>query len=80
MALRHGLLEEIARHVYLDCGRERIFGLVPSNNNKALKLNKHIGMSEVARIPNGVMTGVDYVIMCLEKADCRFLPKQKEAA
>ena len=51
MVLRNRFLEEIAHHLFVTCGRERIFGLVPSNNEKALKFDLHIGMREVARIP-----------------------------
>lgn len=79
-AIKHGLLHEIGRHLFQVCGLQRIFGMVPSNNPKALKLDKHIGMTEVARIPNGVGTGVDYVIMCLEKKDCRWIEQEREAA
>jgi len=80
--IRHGFLHEIARHLFIDCGRERIFGLVPSNNEKALKLDKHIGMVPVARIPDAMSSGVDYVVLRMNKEECRWLPKIefKEAA
>jgi RimJ/RimL family protein N-acetyltransferase len=80
--IRHGFLHEIARHLFIDCGRERIFGLVPSDNEKALKLDQHIGMEPVARIPDAMKRGVDYVVMRMNKEDCRWLPKVelKEAA
>lgn len=80
-AIRHGLFSEVARHAFVACGRKRMFGLVPSNNAKALKLDRHIGFTEVARIPNAVAEGVDYIVMCLEKADCRWLTEEmREAA
>ena len=78
--LRHGFLNEIARHLFSECGRERIFGLVPSSNEKALKLDMHIGMKEVARVPNAVQTGVDYIVLSMEKVDCRWLNIEREAA
>jgi hypothetical protein len=54
---------------------------VPSNNEKALKLDRHIGFKEVARIPNAVAEGVDYIVMCMEKSECRWLPEElREAA
>ena len=42
--IRHGFLNEIALHAFITCGRKRLFGLVPSTNEKARKLDEHIGM------------------------------------
>lgn len=81
MVLRNGFLQEIARHLFVTCGRTRIFGLVPSNNEKALKFDLHVGMREVARIPDAVRTGVDYIVLCMTKQECRWLPDDiREAA
>ena len=81
IVIRRGFLNEIARHLFITCGRVRIFGLVPSNNEKALKLDLHIGFKEVARVPHGYSQGVDYIVVCMEKRDCRWLPEQlREAA
>ena len=81
MVLRHGFIQEIVHHAFVTCKRERIFGLVPSNNKRALKLDLHIGMREVARIPHAMGEGVDYIVMTMTKADCRWLAEEfKEAA
>ena len=81
IVIRSGFLNEIARHAFVSCNRKRIFGLVPSNNAKALKLDKHIGFTEVARVPNALAEGVDYIVMVMERKDCRWLPEQlREAA
>jgi L-amino acid N-acyltransferase YncA len=81
MVLRHGFLEAIAYHAYIVCGRTRLFGLVPDNNKRALKLDKHIGFKEVARIPHAVSENVGYIVMELHRRDCRFLPEEvREAA
>jgi hypothetical protein len=79
--IRHGFLHEIARHVFITCDRKRIFGLVPSTNEKARKLDIHIGFREVARIPDAVKEGVDYIVLRMDKADCRWLSEEmREAA
>lgn len=79
--LRHGFLEEIARHLFCVCGRERIFGLVPSNNLRALAFDRKIGFEEVARVPDGFGTGVDYIVMRMDKKTCPWLPQEvREAA
>ena len=80
IVIRHGFLTELARHLFITCGRKRIFGLVPSNNAKALKLNAHLGWKEVARIPDAIRSGVGYVVLRMDKEDCRWLPKEAEKA
>lgn len=81
MAIRRGFFNEVARHLFHGCNRERIFGLVPANNAKALKLDKHMGFEEVARIPDGYKTGVDTVVLRMEKSTSRWLADEfKEEA
>ena len=80
MVIKHGFLSEIARHLFLVRNRSRIFGLVPSNNSRALKLDKHIGMREIACIPNALDEGVDYVVLEMTREECTWLPQLKEAA
>ena len=82
IVIRSGFLSECGRHLFHHLKRNHIFGLVPSNNARALKFNKHIGWREVARIPDGVGTGTDYVILRMDKAECRWIdqPAKEEAA
>lgn len=80
LVFKHGLLEEIAGHLFLTCGLRRLFALVPANNTKSVRLCEHVGLTEVTRIPNGIAEGVDYVIMLMERDDCRWLQKRLEAA
>jgi hypothetical protein len=82
IVIKHGFLHAIGHHMFNVCGRSHIFGLVPANNTRALKFDKHIGFSEVARIPDGVGTGTDYVVLRMDKADCPWIKhdKQEEAA
>lgn len=74
--LRHGFLEELARHLFVTCGRARIFAVVPSNNSRALKLNLHIGWKEVGRIPDAISKDIDGVVLRMDKEDCRYLPQE----
>ena len=78
--IRGGFLNEIARHCFVTCGRKRIFGLVPSNNDRAIRLDRHIGFTEVARVPHGYSEGVDYIVFGMDKADCRWLNSPKTEA
>lgn len=80
-AVRAGLFTEVAVHGFHVCGKDRFFGLVPSNNEKALKLNRNIGFEIVTEVPDALDDGVGYTVMRLNKQDCRFLPvEMKEAA
>jgi RimJ/RimL family protein N-acetyltransferase len=72
LAIRAGFLTEVFQHVFGVCGLQRMFGLVPANNQKALKFNLKIGFTEAARIPDGFETGVDYVVVRMDKYNCRW--------
>lgn len=74
--IRHGFLGEIARHAFITRGRRRIFGLVPHTNEKSFRLVKHIGFTQVGRVPHGIAQGVDIVVFCLDKEDCRWIPEE----
>jgi len=76
MVLRHGFLEEIAKYVYTQAKRDIILACVPSDNTKALRLNKKIGMTAVHTIKEGFKKGVDYVLLELRKEDCRWLHEE----
>lgn len=56
-------------------GLKVVLGLVPSGNDKALRFDKHVGFSEVARIKDGHPDG-DLVILELRRENCRYLRKQ----
>jgi len=71
--LRHGFLQAIAYHLFVVCDRTNVIGLVPAINAKALRFNEHIGFREIARIPNGLDEGVDYVIMQMTRDECKWL-------
>lgn len=80
LILRRGFLEEIANYLFLVRDRKKVIGIVPSDNQKALKLNKHIGFEQVARLKDYYDVGVDYVILELERDKCRWLQRERRAA
>jgi len=75
--IKHGFLHEVARHLFIHCDRKRIFGLIPSNNEKAHKLDLHIGFREVARIPDAYAEGIDYIVVRMDRDDSRWLEPMK---
>jgi hypothetical protein len=79
MVLRHGFLEEVFDFVFNTCDRSVIIGMVPGDNERALRFNKHLGYEIICRIADGFNIGVDYVIMEMRKENCRFLNQQRAA-
>ena len=79
IVLKHGFVEEIADFIFNHQGKKFIYGMVPGDNAKAMKLNKHMGFTEKMRLEDAWADGVDYVVMELRKENCRYLPKVKAA-
>ena len=75
--LRHGWLELVA-DVALANNRGSMYSLVSEDNEKALKLNKHIGFRETGRIPDGDHPGVDLVLLVLPRDECRYLKENRD--
>lgn len=76
--LRHGLLEACCDFVFNHAGRDVVIGLVPANNEKALRFDQHIGFTEAYRIKDGYSRGTDYVLMEMRRETCRWI-KQKDS-
>lgn len=79
LVLRHGFLEECFDFMFNHKDVKYIYGMVPADNEKALKLNKHMGFTERLRLPEAFADGVDYVVMELEKKACKHLPEVRAA-
>ncbi len=71
-ALKMGLHRELTNYVFTQAGKLKIIGMVPADNEKALKLDKHLGFIELVRIENGYKDGVDYVVMELKRENCPY--------
>jgi len=74
MVLRHGFLETAADFIFNQQDKRVMIAFIAGNNEKALKLNAHIGFEVIHRIPDGYEEGVDYVLMQLTKENCKYLP------
>lgn len=79
MALRELHLETF-KHVFLVLNKRMLLGITPSDNMKALKLHKHLGFTEIARIKDGYAYGVDQVVLQMLREDCKYLTKLREVA
>jgi len=60
-----------------------LIGITESSHKKALRLNAHMGFTEIYRIKDCYAPGVDQIILQMKKEDCKYLPevqREKEAA
>lgn len=66
-------------YAFQQLGVEKVLGLVPSTNKEALKFDVKLGFKAEAVIENAFPDG-DLVILSMTRAECRFIPKSKQAA
>jgi len=80
MCLRHGLIQTIANLAFdtLECFA--IYALVPSNKEKGLKINEHIGFTEKCVMKNAFAKGVDSHLLELLPENCNYYQIQDRAA
>jgi RimJ/RimL family protein N-acetyltransferase len=62
----------VANYIYNQCGCIRFSAIVDANNEKAIRLNKHIGFVVEATLKDAGDNG-DLLIMTLWRDNCRFL-------
>lgn len=79
LVLKHGFLECCFHAMFKHANVTRVYGLVPSNNEKAIKLNTHMGFVEKTRLEDAYDEGVDFILYELKRENCRFI-EHKEAA
>lgn len=68
------IVREAFEFPFVVCNCEAVLALVDSTNEAALSFDTKLGFSEVARIPNGG-PDADLVVLCMPRADCRWLRK-----
>lgn len=55
------------------CGLEKVFGIVNSNNTKAIEYDRKLGLKEVLRFKGMHEDGGDLVVLHMDKADCKWI-------
>lgn len=78
LVFKHRFAEECFNYIFVTCERGVLIGITPSNNEQALKFNRHIGLKEIYRIRDGYDVGIDYVVQELRKEDCRYIEHGQE--
>lgn len=61
--------KEVFNYIFGVARRKMAIGIIPANNERALRFDRKLGFREVYRIPDGSDEGVDLVIMILRKED-----------
>jgi hypothetical protein len=57
---------------------EKVFGLVDSNNIKAMEYDQKLGFKEAIRFAEMHDSGGDLVVFEMNKADCRWIKERKK--
>jgi RimJ/RimL family protein N-acetyltransferase len=61
---------------FVQLGLLRVTGLVPADNEDALKFDEHIGFVREGYHPRGAPGGKDLVSLGLLRSNCRFIPPE----
>jgi RimJ/RimL family protein N-acetyltransferase len=75
MALRKKHLETVFDYVFNSCGLKILLGHVPSNNVKALRIDKKLGFRKHSWVKDGIADGVHEIKVILKREDCKYLRK-----
>jgi RimJ/RimL family protein N-acetyltransferase len=73
LVLKHGFMHCCCEVMFNVLGVSRLYGLVPANNEKAVKLNTHLGFTVKAVLDEAYAVGVDYLVMEWKRENCSFL-------
>jgi hypothetical protein len=60
------------------CGLEKVFGIVNSNNIKAIEYDQKLGFKEALRFEGMHDDGGDLVVLHMNKADCKWIVERRK--
>ncbi len=82
MVLRYHFLECLFNYMFIARDVGIVYGVVPSDNPKSIKLAKHFGFTELMVLKDAWAVGVDKVMLELKRENCRYIaqPTQEKAA
>ena len=70
------MLREVFHHAFVTAGREMLVGIVNSKNEKAMRMDAHLGFRELIRLPGMHDDGGDLVLLGMSKDNCRYLDER----
>lgn len=77
--MNKALLVQAFCYPFVQLGLLRVTGLVPADNEAALKFDEHIGFVREGYHPKAAPGGKDLVSLGLLKENCRFIPAEHRA-
>src|SRR5262245_17256307 len=72
------MLQTVFKHAFDTNKRKLVLGIVNSNNEAALRYDRHLGFKELWRLPEMHNDGGDIVVMGMKREECRYLHDAKE--
>lgn len=73
--MNKALLVSAFAYPFIQLGMLRVTGLVPADNEAALKFDEHLGFVREGYHPKAGPGGKDLISLGLLKENCRFIPK-----
>ncbi len=74
--LNRNMIQTCFIYAFDHLGLQRLTGLVPASNTAALAFDLHLGFRHEYTLVDGAKDG-DLHILCMRRADCRFLPQEE---
>lgn len=71
------MLRVVFDYAFNHCKLVALYGQVASNNERAMRLDLHLGFREVTRLRDAVADGVDLVILEMRRDECRWLKDRR---
>lgn len=78
--LTRGFLRTAFIHPFIQWRLNRVTGLVPESNEKALKFDEHLGFVREGLCRKATKSGENVVILGMLKSECKFLPVTNKEA
>jgi RimJ/RimL family protein N-acetyltransferase len=73
--MNKSLLVSAFSYPFIQLGMLRVTGLVPADNEEALKFDEHLGFVREGYHPKAGPNGKDLISLGLMRDACRFIPK-----
>lgn len=78
--LTRELLVRAFAYPFIQLGMRRVTGLVPADNEEALKFDLHLGFQLEGRCQEATPDGRDVIVLGMLKRNCRYIPKEARNA
>lgn len=70
--LAEGWMDLVHHYAFVELGVKAVYGLIPGNNEKALRFNTNLGFTIKCRMEEAYAPGIDYVVMELRAENRRY--------